>query len=178
MLDLEKEMIYTKELNNINRATTITWTNDGDMILAAPQNGGAKNRNNIILKRGSSTDGQDFKESSWVALARGNACNGSMVLPQTGELYFNHRATGNVYRYNFEENGYNNNPEVPGGAGLNDFWHLVYLIRRLTLVWFLIQQVNMFISSCMNRIIYFVPIMMRRLKTGNSIYCVRTIRSG
>ena len=44
-----------------------------------------------------------------------------MVLPQTGELYFNHRATGNVYRYNFEENGYNNNPEVPGGAGLNDF---------------------------------------------------------
>ena len=121
MLDLEKEMIYTKELNNINRATTITWTNDGDMILAAPQNGGAKNRNNIILKRGSSTDGQDFKESSWVALARGNACNGSMVLPQTGELYFNHRATGNVYRYNFEENGYNNNPEVPGGAGLNDF---------------------------------------------------------
>ena len=121
VLDLEKEMIYTKELNNINRATTITWTNDGDMILAAPQNGGAKNRNNIILKRGSSTDGQDFKESSWVALARGNACNGSMVLPQTGELYFNHRATGNVYRYNFEENGYNNNPEVPGGAGLNDF---------------------------------------------------------
>ena len=48
VLDLEKEMIYTKELNNINRATTITWTNDGDMILAAPQNGGAKNRNNII----------------------------------------------------------------------------------------------------------------------------------
>ena len=46
------------------------------MILAAPQNGGAKNRNNIILKRESSTDGQDFKESSWVALARGNACNG------------------------------------------------------------------------------------------------------
>ena len=38
ILDLEKEMIYTKELNNINRATTITWTNDGDMILAAPQN--------------------------------------------------------------------------------------------------------------------------------------------
>ena len=120
VLDLEQEMIYTKKLDNINRATTITWTNDDDMILAAPQNGGAKNRNNIILKRESSTDGQDFKESSWVALARGNACNGSMVLPQTGELYFNHRATGNVYRYNFEENGYNNNPEVPGGAGLNE----------------------------------------------------------
>ena len=42
------------------------------------------------------------------------------------------------------------------------FWHLVYLIRRLTLVWFLIQQVNMFISSCMNRIIYFVLIMIKR----------------
>ncbi len=87
-----KKMIYSKKLNDIKRATTITWTNDGDMILAVPQNGGAENRNNIILKRGSSTDGQDFKESSWVALARGNACNGSMVLPQTGELYFNHRA--------------------------------------------------------------------------------------
>ena len=120
VLDLEQEMIYTKKLDNINRATTITWTNDGDMILAAPQNGGAKNRNNIILKRENSTDGQDFKGASWVALARGNACNGSMVLPQTGELYFNHRATGSVYRYNFEENGYNNNPEVPGGSGLNE----------------------------------------------------------
>ena len=43
-------MIYTKKLDNINRATTITWTNDDDMILAAPQNGGAKNRNNIIFK--------------------------------------------------------------------------------------------------------------------------------
>ena len=96
VLDLEKKMIYSKALTNIDRATTITWTNDGDMILAVPQNGGAENRNNIILKRGSSTDGQDFKESSWVALARGNACNGSMILPQTGELYFNHRATGNV----------------------------------------------------------------------------------
>ena len=38
VLDLEQEMIYTKKLDNINRATTITWTNDGDMILAAPQN--------------------------------------------------------------------------------------------------------------------------------------------
>ena len=111
---------FSFDPQHINRATTITWTNDGDMILAAPQNGGPENRNNIILKRGSSADRQDFKESSWVALARGNACNGSMVLPQTGELYFNHRATGNVYRYNFEENGYNNNPKVPGGEGLND----------------------------------------------------------
>lgn len=53
-------------------------------------------------------------------LTHGNACNGSMILPQTGELYFNHRATGNVYRYNFIENGYNNNPNVPNGAGLPD----------------------------------------------------------
>ena len=59
VLDLEKKMIYSKALTNIDRATTITWTNDGDMILAVPQNGGAENRNNIILKRGSSTDGQD-----------------------------------------------------------------------------------------------------------------------
>ena len=120
VLDLEKKMIYTKKLNDIERATTITWTNDGDMILATPQNKDKKNKNNVILKRGSSTDGQDFKESGWVALARGNACNGSMILPQTGELYFNHRATGNVYRYNFEENGYNKNPEVPGGEGLSE----------------------------------------------------------
>lgn len=90
------------------------------MVLATPQNNGATNRNNIILKRGSSADGQDFKESSWVPLTRGNACNGSMILPQTGELYFNYRAEGKVYRYNFEENGYNNNPQVPKGAGLEE----------------------------------------------------------
>ena len=69
-------MIYSKKLNDIKRATTITWTNDGDMVLATPQTGNSKNRNNIILKRGSSVDGLDFKESSWVALTRGNACNG------------------------------------------------------------------------------------------------------
>ena len=120
VLDLEKKMIYSKKLDNIDRTTTITWTNDGDMVLATPQNNGATNRNNIILERGSSADGQDFKESSWVPLTHGNACNGSMILPQTGELYFNHRATGNVYRYNFIENGYNNNPNVPNGAGLPD----------------------------------------------------------
>lgn len=116
------------------------------MVLATPQTGNSKNRNNIILKRGSSVDGLDFKESSWVALTRGNACNGSMVLPQTGELYFNYRAEGKVYRYNFEENGYNNNPEVPKGEGLDDLWHLAYLTKPLILVWFLIQQVNMCIS--------------------------------
>ena len=120
VLDLEQEMIYTKKLDNINRATTITWTNDGDMILAAPKMVALRIEIILFLKRENSTDGQDFKGASWVALARGNACNGSMVLPQTGELYFNHRATGSVYRYNFEENGYNNNPEVPGGSGLNE----------------------------------------------------------
>ncbi len=64
------------------------------------------NRSNIILKRGSSADGQDFKDASWTILTRGNACNGSMILPETGDIYFNHRATGLVYRYNIsnEEN--------------------------------------------------------------------------
>ena len=179
VLDLEKEMIYTKELNNINRATTITWTNDGDMILAAPQNGGAKNRNNIILKRGSSTDGQDFKESRWVALARGNACNGSMVLPQTGELYFNHRATGNVYRYNFEENGYNNNPEVPGGAGLNDF--LAFSVPNQTVDFSMVPHpTGKYVYIIMHESHYILRSNYdeETKKTGNSIYCVRTIRSG
>ncbi len=72
------------------------------MILAA-QNGGDNNASNIMLKRGSSTDGQDFKESSWVDLTRGNACNGSMVLPEMENL-LNHREQA-VYRYDFEENG-------------------------------------------------------------------------
>ncbi len=120
VLDLDKKMIYSKKVDNINRMTSITWTNNGDMVIATPQTGNSSNRSNIILKRGSSTNGQDFKEASWIALTRGNACNGSMILPQTGEIYFNYRSKGEVYRYNFEENGYNQNPVVPSGEGLSD----------------------------------------------------------
>lgn len=120
VLDLKKEMIYTKKVSNINRMTSITWTNEGDMVIACPQGGGNSNRSNILFKRGSSEDDQDFKTSNWTVLTRGNACNGSMILPQTGEIYFNHRASGLIYRYDYIKNGFNNNPPVPGGAGLSD----------------------------------------------------------
>ena len=121
VLDLEKEMIYTKKVNNIVRMTSITWTDEGNMVIACPQGGGSSNRSNIILKRGSSADGQDFKDASWTILTRGNACNGSMILPETGDIYFNHRATGLVYRYNISnEENWNANPPVPGGDGLSE----------------------------------------------------------
>lgn len=120
VLDLKKEMIYTKKVSNINRMTSISWTNEGDMVIACPQAGGSSNRSNIILKRSSSDDDQDFRNVNWEILTRGNACNGSMILPQTGDIYFNHRASGLVYGYNFIENGYNKNPPVPGGEGLAD----------------------------------------------------------
>lgn len=120
VLDLKKEMIYTKKINDVERMTSITWTEEGDMIIACPQGNDGKSKSNIILKRGSGEDGQDFKSSSWEILTRGKGCNGSMILPQTGEIYFNHRATGLVYSYNYKENGYNNNPAVPGGEGLSD----------------------------------------------------------
>lgn len=120
VFDLKKKMIYTKKANGITRMTSITWTNEGDMVIACPQGGGNSNRSNIIFKRGSSDDDQDFKDSNWEVLTRGNACNGSMILPQTGEIYFNHRASGLVYCYDYIKNGFNNNPPVPGGAGLAD----------------------------------------------------------
>lgn len=120
VLDLEKKMIYTKSITGIARLYTITWTNSGDMVLAVPQNNNPEARNNIILQRQSSTDGQDFKDVTHSILTRGNACTASMILPQTGELYFTFRNMGNVYRYNFEENGWNQNPKVPNGEGLKD----------------------------------------------------------
>lgn len=120
ILDLEKKMIYTKSIAGIGRLYTITWTNSQDMVLAVPQNNNPEARNNIILQRQSSEDGQDFKDAAPNILTRGNACTSSMILPQTGEIYFIFRNQGNVYRYNFEENGWNNNPKVPNGEGLQD----------------------------------------------------------
>ena len=37
VLDLEKKMIYSKALTNIDRATTITWTNDGHDTSCSPE---------------------------------------------------------------------------------------------------------------------------------------------
>ena len=114
ILDLDAEYIHTMQINafSINRMCSISWTNDGDMVIACPQNSIDRGVSNILLKREPQPDGLDFSNSTPQCLTSSRACNGSMILPRTGELYFNYRAQGATYRYNFEENGYDNNPTV------------------------------------------------------------------
>lgn len=114
ILDLEKEYIYTTQINSfsITRMCSISWTNDGDMVIACPQNNIDRGVSNIILKRNPREDGLDFKDVTPQRLTSSRACNGSMILPQTGEIYFNYRAQGATYRYDFVTNGYDNNPTV------------------------------------------------------------------
>lgn len=121
VLDLKKEMIYSLPINGVKAMTTITWNKDNNMIIACPQSGNAEARNNLILKRIPREDGRDFEDSKPITLTRGNACKASMIMPQTGDLYFNYRAEGLVYRFNVDnEESWNTNPKIPGGEGLQD----------------------------------------------------------
>ena len=111
IFDLANEYVYTTQVNaySVSFMNTITWTRDGDMVIACPQNTADRGCGNLIFKRNPRGDGLDFKDVAPQKLTSSRACKASLVLPQTGELYFSFRTWGSVFKYNFEENGYDNN---------------------------------------------------------------------
>lgn len=105
VLDLANERISTLAVTDfgIERLRNISWTPDGDMVIAC-QKADPTSVSNIILSR---TDGFATRNR----LTTSKACSGSMIHPN-GELYYSMRAQGSVFRYDYKEKGYNNNNPV------------------------------------------------------------------
>lgn len=103
VLDLDREWISSISVTDfgITRIRSISWTKEGEMVIACPRNDVTAASNVILYRDGGFTTRR--------RLTKSRACNASMIHPITGELYYNLRAQGNVFKFNFYEKAFETN---------------------------------------------------------------------
>jgi hypothetical protein len=100
----------TRGMGNWSRIRTIAFTNDGDHMIIANDQGDVNGISTSILSRASG-----FKDPK--VLTSYKQCNGASVHPKTGELYFNSYEKGQFYRFDLNDYFENN-------IGIKDYQEL------------------------------------------------------